>query len=640
MTPIHHIPFLLLLAVLMVWPGAPAAAAESSVRPGWTLVEENTMSDLTVGRPLPDGEFVVYNYGTSTYHRKDNPVPLDWMARNVGVEHDATEGKVIVINGRLNEKGVRESGVFYWNGKRNAAGDRNAEGGGRTAADAVRWEYRAAMQAGNGFAGITLTWPVEKSIWPLDGEIDIIEFTSGRRRDVGNTNIHLDGTRNSPNHDYFPKDSRGRKTHYTGVDWSQWTDVACEWIPTRYIAVFTKRPGQSAWRELCRETNPRWIPHSLKHHLTFQMEMADNTRPFAKSLKWKISRLAVYEPAKATAPVITSQPSDRTVTVGQAATFTVAASGSATLTYQWQRNGASIAGATATSYTTAPTTMTDNGDKFRCVVRNSTGSVVSREAVLTVVVKPVNRPPVVAITAPTTGTTVVVGQPVGVKATASDPDGSVAKVVFLLDGVVARTELVAPYTWTATGLATGTHILLAKATDDDGAVTTSTPVTIRVLAPPLFRAKFNFQPGDTPSIAGWLADHGETYGAHGDGLSYGWNQNVANATRERQHPSSPDRLHDRLVHLQKPEAPHARWEVAVPNGRYQVRLLGGDPSFIDSVYSLSVEGVRAGRMVPSAGAHWYNTTVTVEVRDGRLTIGNAADGVNNKLCAVDIQELP
>ncbi|HXN54192.1 MAG TPA: carboxypeptidase regulatory-like domain-containing protein, partial [Candidatus Acidoferrum sp.] len=51
--------------------------------------------------------------------------------------------------------------------------------------------------------------------------------------------------------------------------------------------------------------------------------------------------------AVAAAPTITIQPANQTVTSGQTATFTVAATGTAPLSYQWQKNGASIAGATA-----------------------------------------------------------------------------------------------------------------------------------------------------------------------------------------------------------------------------------------------------------------------------------------------------
>src|SRR5215470_15599256 len=54
--------------------------------------------------------------------------------------------------------------------------------------------------------------------------------------------------------------------------------------------------------------------------------------------------------ASPVAPVITTQPVNQTVTAGQTATFTVVASGTAKVSYQWQKNGANIAGATSASY--------------------------------------------------------------------------------------------------------------------------------------------------------------------------------------------------------------------------------------------------------------------------------------------------
>ncbi len=84
------------------------------------------------------------------------------------------------------------------------------------------------------------------------------------------------------------------------------------------------------------------------------------------------------------APTITTQPANQTVTAGQTATFSVVASGTAPLTYQWQKNGSAISGATATSYTTPVTTTADSGELFRVVVSNSAGSVTSNSATLTV----------------------------------------------------------------------------------------------------------------------------------------------------------------------------------------------------------------------------------------------------------------
>ena len=84
------------------------------------------------------------------------------------------------------------------------------------------------------------------------------------------------------------------------------------------------------------------------------------------------------------APYITAQPVNQTVTAGQTATFSVTAAGTAPLAYQWQKNGADIAGATTASYTTAVTTTSDSGEQFRVVVSNSGGSVTSMPATLTV----------------------------------------------------------------------------------------------------------------------------------------------------------------------------------------------------------------------------------------------------------------
>jgi hypothetical protein len=88
--------------------------------------------------------------------------------------------------------------------------------------------------------------------------------------------------------------------------------------------------------------------------------------------------------AAAVAPSITTQPSNQTVTVGQTATFTVVATGTAPLSYQWQKNGTAISGATSASYTTAATTSADNGAKFLVVVSDSAGSATSNAATLTV----------------------------------------------------------------------------------------------------------------------------------------------------------------------------------------------------------------------------------------------------------------
>ena len=89
-------------------------------------------------------------------------------------------------------------------------------------------------------------------------------------------------------------------------------------------------------------------------------------------------------------PTATTQPASLTASAGATATFTIVASGTAPLTYQWQSRASStgtwgsIAGATLASYTTPVLVATDTGKQFRCNVTNSAGTANSNAATLTV----------------------------------------------------------------------------------------------------------------------------------------------------------------------------------------------------------------------------------------------------------------
>ena len=82
--------------------------------------------------------------------------------------------------------------------------------------------------------------------------------------------------------------------------------------------------------------------------------------------------------------MITGQPSSQTVAAGQTAAFSVAATGTAPLSYQWQKGTIDIAGATSGSYITPATSLPDSGSTFRVVVSNSAGNATSNAATLTV----------------------------------------------------------------------------------------------------------------------------------------------------------------------------------------------------------------------------------------------------------------
>jgi hypothetical protein len=96
-----------------------------------------------------------------------------------------------------------------------------------------------------------------------------------------------------------------------------------------------------------------------------------------------------------TAPAITTQPSNVTATQGQAASFSVAATGTAPLSYQWRKNGTNISGATAATLSLTNVQSTDAAT-YSCYVSNSYGSATSNNATLTV------NPPAPVITSGTT----------------------------------------------------------------------------------------------------------------------------------------------------------------------------------------------------------------------------------------------
>ncbi len=112
---------------------------------------------------------------------------------------------------------------------------------------------------------------------------------------------------------------------------------------------------------------------------------AASTAAFALAMWGCVGSINSNMPAKATAPTFTAQPANQSVSVGSTATFTAMAAGTAPITYQWQKNNANIAGATAASYTTAATVSGDNGAMFGVVATNSAGSATSNPATLTVI---------------------------------------------------------------------------------------------------------------------------------------------------------------------------------------------------------------------------------------------------------------
>lgn len=151
-----------------------------------------------------------------------------------------------------------------------------------------------------------------------------------------------------------------------------------------------------------------------------------------------------------------------------------------------------------------------------------------------------------------------------------------------------------------------------------------------------FHVKINFQPSGSPHPAAHLVDGGEAFGNRAWGYAFGWSATNTVNSRDRQNRLSADQRYDTLIHMQsRGEAPRS-WELAVPNGRYIVRVVAGDPSYLDGRMQIGAEETTVIDFTPTASARWMDRTVTLEVIDGRLTLHNLPDAVANKLCFVEV----
>ena len=184
-------------------------------------------------------------------------------------------------------------------------------------------------------------------------------------------------------------------------------------------------------------------------------------------------------------PSITQQPASLSVTAGQGASFTVAATGTAPLRYQWQRGSVDIPGANGTTYTLATTVVGDSGATFRAVVTNVAGTATSNAATLTVVASA----PVLTITQQPANTSVVAPAQAAFSVAATCSTGTLSVQWQRSSGSGAE------LTWADIATATASSYSLATVIGDSGAqfranlacsgqsATTSSAATLTVTAP-------------------------------------------------------------------------------------------------------------------------------------------------------------
>src|SRR5262245_50623778 len=156
-----------------------------------------------------------------------------------------------------------------------------------------------------------------------------------------------------------------------------------------------------------------------------------------------------------------------------------------------------------------------------------------------------------------------------------------------------------------------------------------------------FSALIDFQPSGVPTQSGYQKDTGAVFGSRGSGLSYGWNATNNNGV-DRNSKKSFNQAYDTFIHMQK-NAPQGgfTWELAVPNGSYDVRIIAGDAVLsAGDFYHILAEGQTAINGRPSSAQLWIGSNQPITVTDGRLTISNGPNAVNNKIAFIEVRERP
>jgi hypothetical protein len=166
--------------------------------------------------------------------------------------------------------------------------------------------------------------------------------------------------------------------------------------------------------------------------------------------------------------------------------------------------------------------------------------------------------------------------------------------------------------------------------------------------------RINFADAASSVYPGFLPDTGAPYGPQG-GTDFGWVDPVSGApvsmaSAATNAAPSPDvnLIRETYVAMRPDDVPaqagaqNGTWEIALPNGTYQVSLQAGNPVFETSIattHALRVEGqTLLDFSVPVGALGVRNTTASVVVTDGRLTV-DADNGVNTYLQALMIEEV-
>ena len=166
--------------------------------------------------------------------------------------------------------------------------------------------------------------------------------------------------------------------------------------------------------------------------------------------------------------------------VNEPATFTITATATDAQTAISKvdfYSGTTLLGSdTTTPYTFAWNSAAAGTYQITAKATNAVNNMTTSSAITVVV----NKAPTVSLTSPSNNTSFVAAATINIAATAADSDGTVSKVEFYNGTTLLGSDAASPYTYSWTGVATGTYSITAKAYDNTIGITTSTAVSVTV----------------------------------------------------------------------------------------------------------------------------------------------------------------
>jgi hypothetical protein len=136
------------------------------------------------------------------------------------------------------------------------------------------------------------------------------------------------------------------------------------------------------------------------------------------------------------------------------------------------------------------------------------------------------------------------------------------------------------------------------------------PDQVKILASMSTR-QFNFCGQSTKPNENYERDNGLPFVTK---RGFGWVQDISSNNRHRS--VYPETIRDTFLFTRD----FAKWECRIPNGRWLITVCNGDSGHEQTGHQVSFEGKVAVKNVPTAAGHFVETTVTVVVTDGRLTM--------------------